>query len=70
MPDSLNDLQYEHFLEQKTAVTPKDGEVILSYNAAGDVVKIEKTIGDNTYTKTLSNADETIVSTKIISSWE
>jgi hypothetical protein len=42
---------------------------ILSFNAAGDLIKIEKTIGETTYTKTISNADEVVASTKVISSW-
>lgn len=43
--------------------------VTLSYNVAGDLIKIEKLVGETTYTKTLSNPDEVVASTKVISSW-
>jgi hypothetical protein len=41
----------------------------VSYNAAGDVVKIEKVIGGVTYTKTLTRSDNTVASTLPISAW-
>jgi hypothetical protein len=43
--------------------------ITLSYNAAGDVVKIEKVISGVTYTKTISRDDEVIVKTTTISEW-
>lgn len=43
--------------------------VVLSMNAAGDVVKVRKTIGTAVYEKTISNADSVITSTKTISAW-
>lgn len=49
--------------------TKVNAQTTLSYNAAGDVVKIEKVIDGATYTKTISNDDETITDTKVISSW-
>lgn len=43
--------------------------IVLSLNAAGDVVQIDKTLGSTTYTKTISNVDQSIASTKTISAW-
>jgi len=42
---------------------------VLSYNAAGDVVKVVKTISGINYQKTLSNTDTIVVTTKTISAW-
>lgn len=46
-----------------------NGSLVVSYNAAGDVVKLQKTIAGVTYTKTISNSDETVSTTKTISAW-
>jgi hypothetical protein len=44
---------------------------VLSYNASGELVKIEKTIGSTTYTKTSVplSGDTTITGTKTFSTW-
>jgi hypothetical protein len=52
-----------------TDATKANPSLVVSYNAAGDVVLLEKTIGGTTYTKTFSNADTIVASTKDISSW-
>jgi len=55
-------------LERATAIQGNPSMVV-SYNAAGDVVKLEKTIGSTTYTKTFSNTDTTVATTMNISVW-
>lgn len=52
-----------------TDTSKSNAVVVLSSNAAGDVVKIDKTINGVVYSKTISNTDEVIVSTKTISAW-
>lgn len=68
---NLNDLIYKQ-IENKIEPA-KNSEfnpsLTLSYNAAGRIVKIEKTIDGTVYTKTISDDDPVIVSTKIISQW-
>ena len=43
--------------------------LVVSYNAAGDAVKLEKTIGSTTYTKTFTRSDNVVASTLPISVW-
>jgi len=52
-----------------TDASKVNASVVLSYNAAGDLIVIEKTIGVTTYTKTISNVDEVVSTTKTISAW-
>lgn len=68
---NLNDLKYKQIENQ---VEPSKNlefnpSTVISYNAAGDVVKIEKTINGTVYTKTFSSSDSTIATTKTISNW-
>lgn len=51
------------------SVSQSNSSLVVSYNVSGDVVKIEKTINGTSYTKTISNADTVIVSSKTISAW-
>jgi hypothetical protein len=46
-----------------------NASLTISYNAEGEVVKIEKTIGSTVYTKTLTRTDNVVASTLPISSW-
>lgn len=53
-------------------VAPTSGNnptTILSFNVAGDLIKIQKTIQGVTYEKTLSNDDMVVSETQTISSW-
>jgi hypothetical protein len=43
--------------------------IVVSMNAAGDVVKVEKTIKGVVYTKTISQSDNVVASTQTISAW-
>jgi len=68
---NLNDLIYKQ-IENKIEPTKNpefNPSLTLSFNAAGEVVKIEKTINGVTSTKTISNDDSVVASTKVISEW-
>ena len=52
-----------------TDATKVNPSLTVSYNAAGDVVKLEKTIGGTTYTKTFTRSDNVVASTLPISVW-
>ena len=52
-----------------TDATKTNPSLVLSYNAAGECVKIEKTIGATTYTKTFTRSDNVVASTLPISVW-
>lgn len=42
---------------------------IISYNAAGDVIIVQKTNSFGTFTRTISNTDSVVASTKAVSTW-
>lgn len=50
-------------------VSQSNPSLVLSFNAAGDVIIVAQTINGVTYTKTFSNVDETVASTQTISEW-
>ena len=58
-------------VQETTPVDPSKSNpsMTVSYNSAGDVVKLEKVIGGVTYTKTLTRSDNTVASTLPISAW-
>jgi hypothetical protein len=52
-----------------TGSSGSNPSLVVSYNAAGEVVKLEKTIGSTTYTKTFTRSDNAVASTLPISVW-
>lgn len=55
-------------LERETKIQG-NASTVISFNAAGECIKIEKTIGSTTYTKLFTRSDNVIASTLPISAW-
>lgn len=52
-----------------TDIHNNNASIVVSYNAGGECVKIEKTINGVTYTKTITRVDNVVASTLPISAW-
>lgn len=55
-------------LERMTGIQG-NASLVVSYNAAGDVIQLDKTINGTIYRKTITRSDMTVAYTLPISSW-